>query len=211
MARRLVKRIAGQPGVPGFRQGSSFGKRSVRRLLKRDESIGLSMPEANQLTKPKDTASLTTALVGANNDLVFTAKPQGADGNLVTVTYVDPGGATATLGVVVTGKDIVVNLGRATSAITTTATLLKAAVDGTPAAAALVSVANAPANTGAGLVTAMSKTSLAGGYTPLKRPAGPGLGSPTANASISKRNPVTPTGSGQRRLNTPSLGRLRKR
>lgn len=108
-------------------------------------------------------ASTTTVLTGANNDLVFTAVPIGTLGNSISVTYVDPGGATATLGVVVSGKDITVNLGRAASAINTTGTLLKAAVDGLPAAAALVTVANSGADTGAGLVTAMSKQTLAGG------------------------------------------------
>lgn len=108
-------------------------------------------------------ASLTTALTGANNDLVFTAKTAGVGGNSISVTYVDPGGTTATLGVVVSGKDITVNLGRAASAINTTATALKAAIDGDTGASALVSVANAGADTGAGLVTAMSKTNLTGG------------------------------------------------
>lgn len=108
-------------------------------------------------------ASLTTALAGANNDLVFTAKTAGAAGNNVTVTYVDPGGATATLGVVVSGTDITVNLGRAASAINTTGTLLAAAVAASAPANNLVSVANAGGNDGSGLVTALSKTNLAGG------------------------------------------------
>lgn len=108
-------------------------------------------------------ASLTTALAGANNDLVFTAKTVGPVGNLINVTYVDPGGVTATLGVVTTGNDIVVNLGRAASAINTTATALAAAIAADPAANALVSVANAGADTGAGLVIAMAKSFLTGG------------------------------------------------
>ncbi len=110
-------------------------------------------------------ASLTTALTGTNNDLVFTAKTAGVAGNSISVTYVDPGGTTATLGVVVTGKDIVVNLGRAASAINTTATALKAAVDGDAGASALVSVANAGSDNGSGLVTALTKTNLSGGGT----------------------------------------------
>ena len=108
-------------------------------------------------------ASLTTSLTGTNNDLVFTAKATGPAGNNISVTYVDPGGTTATLGVVVTGTDIVVNLGRAASAINTTGTLLKGAIDGSAAAAALVSVANSGADDGTGLVTAMAKSNLSGG------------------------------------------------
>lgn len=108
-------------------------------------------------------ASYTTVLAGANNDLVFTAVPLGTLGNGISVTYVDPGGATATLGVVVSGRDITVNLGRAASAINTTGTLLAAAIAAAPAAAALVTVANSGADTGAGLVIALSKQSLSGG------------------------------------------------
>lgn len=110
-------------------------------------------------------ATLTTALTGTNNDLVFTATANypGQTGNVIAVTYVDPGGATATLGVVVTGTEIVVNLGRAASAINTTGTLLKAAYDAVPAAVALATTANAGGNDGTGLVTAMTRSLLTGG------------------------------------------------
>ena len=109
-------------------------------------------------------ASLSTNLANAtNNDLVFTAKGVGIVGNGISITYVDPGGATATLGVTVSGLAITVNLGRAASAVNTTGTLLKAAVDGNTAAAALVSVANKTGNDGTGLVAALSQTFLAGG------------------------------------------------
>ena len=114
-------------------------------------------------SKGEKAASLTTALTGTNNDLVFTAKQAGSGGNAITVTYTDPGGATATLGVVVSGRDINVNLGRAASAINTTGTLLAAAIAADPTANMLVSVANAAGNDGTGLVTALSKTNLAGG------------------------------------------------
>jgi len=109
-------------------------------------------------------ASLTTALAGANNDLVFTAKTAGNGGNNITVTYTDPGGATATLGVVVSGLDINVNLGRAASAINTTGTLLAAAIAANATANGLVTVANAAGNDGTGLVTALAKTNLSGGF-----------------------------------------------
>lgn len=108
-------------------------------------------------------ASYTTVLTGANNDLVFTAVPLGEEGNGITVTYVDPGGATATLGVVVTGTNVVVNLGRAASAINTTSALLKTAWDATATALALATVANSGADSGAGLVTAMTIKTLSGG------------------------------------------------
>lgn len=110
-----------------------------------------------------DLAALVVDPAGADNSLTFTAKNPGVQGNDITIQYVDPGGTTAALAVTVNGKQIVVHLGRAASAINTTATLLKAAIDGNPAAANLVTVANTGVDTGAGLVTAMAEASLAGG------------------------------------------------
>jgi hypothetical protein len=111
------------------------------------------------------TATATTSLTGNNNDLVFTAVPTGNTGNGITVTYVDPGGTTATLGVVVDIQEraITVNLGRAASAINSTAGAIATAIAANTDAAALVTVANASANDGTGLVTAMSALTLTGG------------------------------------------------
>lgn len=106
---------------------------------------------------------LSTALTGTNNDLDFTGKLYGLASNAISVTYVDPGGATAVLGVTVSGTDITVNLGRAASAINSTAALVKAAVEAVAAAAALVTVTNKAGNDGTGLVTAMAKTNLSSG------------------------------------------------
>lgn len=112
-------------------------------------------------------AVLSTALTGNNNDIDYTAVPYGAKGNNISIRYVDPGGATATLGVVVTGNIddgllITVNLGRAASAINTTGDLLKAALD-TADVSAYVTYADKAANDGSGLVTALAATALAGG------------------------------------------------
>lgn len=108
-------------------------------------------------------ASLTTALAGANNDLVFTAVALGTPGNAITVAYVDPGGTTAALSVVVVGNAITVNLARAASAISTIASDIIAAIIASAPASALVTVANAAANNGTGLVIAMGATNLTGG------------------------------------------------
>jgi len=98
-------------------------------------------------------ASIETALTGNNNDLVFTAKTKGGAGNSTTVIYHDPG-SDGTINVDVVGKIITVRLAYATSAITSTASNVKAAVDAHPTASALVSVANADGNDGSGVVTA---------------------------------------------------------
>ncbi len=109
-------------------------------------------------------ASLTTALTGANNDLIFSAVPSGAAGNAVTVMYADPGAASQALSVVVTGHAIVVNLATdGSSVITSTAAQVAAAILASAAASALVTTANAAGNSGAGVVTALAATALAGG------------------------------------------------
>lgn len=109
-------------------------------------------------------AALTTALTGTNNDLVFTAKVKGAAGNSITVAYVDPGANDAALSVQVTGTEIVVSLATdGSGVITSTAAQVEAAIEASTAAAALVTVANAAANDGTGVVTAMAEDALEGG------------------------------------------------
>lgn len=113
------------------------------------------------ISPPK--ASLTTALAGTNNDLVYTAIRRGQWGNAINVAYIDPGGTTATLAVTVEGFKISVSLGRAASAINTTAAALAAAIQANADASQLVTIANASANDGTGLVIALAATFLSGG------------------------------------------------
>ncbi len=111
-------------------------------------------------------ASYTTNLSNAtNNDLVWTSLV----GDGVTLEYFDPGGTSATLTIYVFGKHIRVSLGRTSSAIDTTGDLLKAAIAAHTAAAALVSVEDAAANDGTGLVAALSTVSLTGAENALGR------------------------------------------
>lgn len=109
-------------------------------------------------------SSLTTALAGDNNDLVYTAKVKGVAGDSITVAYIDPAGNDQALSVVVTGTDIVINLATGPAgAITTTGDDIKTAISGDADANALVSVADAAANDGSGVVTALAETALTGG------------------------------------------------
>jgi hypothetical protein len=117
------------------------------------------------------TAALTTALTGSNNDLVFTARAGGTWGNSIQVAYIDPGGVSANPSVVVSGFLITVNLGRAASAINTTAARIMSLIGSSLDATKLVSVANASANDGSGLVTAMTATALTGGTYSVVQPA----------------------------------------
>jgi hypothetical protein len=115
-------------------------------------------------TEAEVKATLSTDLVGDNNDLKFTSKLKGHFGNTIKVAYVDPDAANAKLAVTVSGTTIAVSLATdANKAITSTASDVKAAIEAVPAAAALVTVANVAANTGAGVVTAMAATALANG------------------------------------------------
>ena len=116
-------------------------------------------------------ATLSTTLDGANNDLVFTAVTAGASGNSTTVRLLDPEANDATLSVTVAGAAITVHLAtNGSGTITSTAALVKAAIDAKAEAAALVTVANKAANDGTGVVTALAATALTGGldYTEIQ-------------------------------------------
>lgn len=103
-------------------------------------------------------ASLTTNLSNATqNDVVFTAKIAGAAGNSISVAYVISGtGSTATVAVV--EKAITITAGSACTADT-----MKAAVEASTEAAALVSVADKSGNDGTGVIDTLAATALSGG------------------------------------------------
>ncbi len=97
----------------------------------------------------------------SDSDLIVTAISRHIGTDKISITLVDPATATAALGVIVTGRDIVVNLATSTaSAITSTAALIKTAIEALPAAAALVTVALE--TNGTGVVIAIAKATLDG-------------------------------------------------
>jgi hypothetical protein len=107
--------------------------------------------------------ALTTALAGANNDITYTARDKGTVGNAITVRYVVAGLGTA-LSVAVVGTAITVNVATDGGGLaTSTASDVLAAVQAHAAASLLVSAALAAGNSGAGVVTALAATALAGG------------------------------------------------
>lgn len=113
---------------------------------------------------PAVPAVLTTALAGSNNDLTFLAVTAGVDGNSITVALVDPSANNAALSVDVLASAISVNLATGPAGeIVSTAAQVKAAINADAEAAALVTAAIAPGNTGWGVVTAMAAANLAGG------------------------------------------------
>lgn len=114
-------------------------------------------------------ASKTTALTGNNNDLTYTSKLDGADGNDITVTYV-VAGANTPLSVSVATHAITVNVAtNASSVATSTAAQVRDAVNGNAAASSLVVAQNAAGNDGTGVVAAMAAITLTGGAETLFR------------------------------------------
>ena len=93
------------------------------------------------------------------------ADAAGEAGNDISVALVDPGGNNAALAVAVDGRAITISLATdAGGAITTTATLLVAALNADGEANALVT--GAVTDTGGGVVAAAAATALAGGTDP---------------------------------------------
>ena len=107
-------------------------------------------------------ATAATGVDSSDNAITWTAKEYGTGGNAITVAMVDPG-ATASLGVSVTGSAITVNLAYATGAITSTAAQVMAAIEADASASALVTVADTGASDGTGVVASVTATSLSGG------------------------------------------------
>jgi hypothetical protein len=131
--------------------------------IKSDNGTGTGLTFRRYAANQDTPATLTTALAGANNDLVFTSVPRGVVGNDTTITYAVAGNNTV-LSVAVVGQAITVTVGTgAGGAATSTAAQVKAAIDALPAAAALVTVALAAANDGTGIVAALGATNLANG------------------------------------------------
>ena len=101
------------------------------------------------------------AVAEAEIDLV--AKTPGAAGNGITLDLVDPEANDAALAVAVDGLAITVDLAtNGSGEITTTAAQLKAAIEASAAAAALIGVSFTTGNDGTGVVTAAALT-LTGG------------------------------------------------
>jgi hypothetical protein len=111
-------------------------------------------------------ATLTTALTGLNNDIVFTAAIVGEGGNAYIMTYADSG-IDQVFAIVVTNTGIVITLATShTDVITTTANDIVAAINVNASARVLMSAALAAGNDGTGLVTALTATHLSGGRLP---------------------------------------------
>lgn len=109
-------------------------------------------------------AALTSDMTNANADVTLTAVNYGADGNRISVTYVDPGAVSQALKVLVNGENIIVNLAtNGAGAITSICNAVVAAINAHEDAKLLV-VATAE-GTGLGVVNDLVLANLAGGVT----------------------------------------------
>lgn len=109
-------------------------------------------------------ATLTTALTGNNNDILFTARKSGVSGNIIQIQYFNPATPSQPLSVTLTGSLIKVNLAtNASSQITTTASEILTAIANSTQAKSLVKPVLAAGNNGVGIVTALAATNLTGG------------------------------------------------
>lgn len=110
-------------------------------------------------------ATLATGKVADNNAITFTARDAGDDGNDLAVEMLNTGKEKA-LSVDVDGDTITVILATNNTGageVTSTAAQVIAAIAEHDTASQLVKAANTGASTGAGVVVAVAKTSLAGG------------------------------------------------
>lgn len=127
-------------------------------------TLTISRVSGRVLSAPEVKASVTTSLTGTNNDMTYTSKLVGVLGNTVSVRYVDLSGIDKTLSVSVSVNAITVNLATdGLGAITSTAALIKAAIEASSTANALVAITYPAGNDGSGIVTEMSAVTLSGG------------------------------------------------
>lgn len=118
--------------------------------------------------QPPVAATLTTNLPTPDSNITYTAVTPGVGGNGITIGYTN-GLPTPDqlLAVIVVGQQITVFLATDFAGTpTSTALDVIAAVNGEPAAAALVTAALAPGNLGTGIVGTMVYTALTGGGSP---------------------------------------------
>src|SRR5438128_1268761 len=110
-----------------------------------------------------EAGAAATVTVGSGNSKVkVTANEVGEGGNAITLTIVDPGGTTASLAVDTDNEAITVSLARASSAITSTAADVIAAINEHDGASRLVTASNGASSNGTGTAAAASSTPLTG-------------------------------------------------
>jgi Ca2+-binding RTX toxin-like protein len=137
---------------------------------------------------------LTAEIPGDDNDLVF----YGQKPTNISIVYNAPGAANAALSVSVVpngsiGWTIMLNLATDGAAnVTTTANGVIAAIAATPAAAALVTVGNAPGNDGTGLMGDMNSRALGSSGVSGSIAAVPAGAAQALSVTVTELTPDTP-------------------
>ena len=126
-----------------------------RTVLKQKEWTG-----SAETVMVKTCATLTTAITGDNNDIVFTHTEGGTAGNDISIEYATPGAGA--LAIVVTGTDIVITPNTATTA----AQLVEAFNKNGQCQDLNVRADLKAGETGVGTLAVMAHTHLAGGLEP---------------------------------------------
>ncbi|MDY6852433.1 MAG: hypothetical protein SV487_10235, partial [Thermodesulfobacteriota bacterium] len=151
----------GLDGAAQFRVSEDGGQ-----IWGADDAFSAATVATNIWNTTLNHATLTTSLIGSNNNLQFTAVTSGTAGDDVEIEYVNPGaGYGPPTDITVNGDTITVNLETdALGNIVATAQEVMAAINADPASAALVTASLADAGAGGGgVVTAMNLTGLSGG------------------------------------------------
>lgn len=138
----------------------SDGTRTIRTVATAVIGLVATAPDA----LPGVAAEALINSIAADADMVITAAATGTDGNKIRIKLVDPGTTSEALAVAVSGNDITVTLATdAEGTITSTATEVVAAINGSAEAGALVVADLADGNSGEGLANAVELTALTGG------------------------------------------------
>lgn len=156
-SRDLAVPVSRPGGVARVTAGASLNAGD----LVQSDANGKAIPQA---TVAAVAATLATGVVGSNNAITYTGRVGGAADNDLRVQLKDPSANSQSLSVAVNGNDIVVSLATDSGGvITSTATLIIAAIAASAAAHSLITAANTGASSGAGVVAAVALTALTGG------------------------------------------------
>ena len=129
-------------------------------LLDKTAALEAIVQTAASGTPVAPAASSVSLAIGTGISLDLTAKTKGVIGDSITIALIDPE-ADGDIDVSVTGNDIVVTLGYADEAITSTLAVVKNAINEDDVASALVSVAITGLDTT--LAIAVAETALDNG------------------------------------------------
>jgi len=113
-------------------------------------------------------ATLTTALAGANNDILWTAVAPGTGGNSLTIQYTISGSAPVSIATV--GSAPYTGLLITGGTATTAQQIVDALRNASAAVKSVAEAAIAVGNDGTGAVVTMAATNLAGGTGTLPSP-----------------------------------------